>query len=382
MKHTLLVLIFVIMSISGSAQTNIIHLGKIDENDTMQAGAYRIEDEERLKPLIEELKELDNMHFSEQDKKDLAQMEVARRNASEASVITAMDAKTKELVDAINKQIAATEKKPVSSFAAEAKSRGLSPEAMKTKQIEALKQMLATTEQASKQTVRQMTPAMRSSEERYMMLKQKETFATTVNQEMYSLKHKIAALMVDGKLHDYDAVNPFRNGRAAVAKREKAKHDSQLVWGFVDERMRLVIPRRYAKVFDFNNYKNYRSQGVFEEFYDRDYRPWTTVFSAESGGAMMGMIDNDGNEVIPMKFVCHEAHHMWIEFFKTPWGEFAPITIMASPGKYLEGIIDRNGNYTLPPKYDHIEWYEALQCFGTTGDNRIYFDHNGNRLIK
>lgn len=382
MKRTLLGIIAVLLSLSVSAQVNIIHLGKIDDSDTMQAGAYRIENEERLKPLFEQLKELDKVHFSEQDKKDLAQMENARSNASEASVITAMDAKTKELVDAINKQIAATEKKPVSSFAADAKSRGISPEAMKTKQIAALKQMLATTEQAGKQTVKQMTPAMRSSEERYMMLKQKETFATTVNQEMYSLKNKIAALMVDGKLHDYDAVNQFRNGRAAVAKREPSKHGSQLVWGFVDERMRLVIPRRYAKVFDFNNYKNYRSQGVFEEFYDRDSRPWTTVFSAESGGAMMGMIDKDGNEVIPMKFVCHEAHHMWIEFFKTPWGEYAIVTIMTTPGKYLEGIIDRNGNYTMEPKYDHIEWYKDLQCFGTTGDNRIYFDHKGNRLSK
>ena len=55
---------------------------------------------------------------------------------------------------------------------------------------------------------------------------------------------------------------------------------------------------------------------------------------------------------------------------------------MTTPGNYLEGIIDREGNYTLEPTYEHIKWYKDLQCFGTTGDNRIYFDHKGNRLSK
>lgn len=382
MKRILLGIIAVLLSLSVSAQIGIIHFEKIDENDTMQAGACTKENAERMMPLAEQYQELLKVSFSEQDKKDLAQMEEARKNMSEAAVASAMDAKTKELVDAIKKQIAETEKKPVSSFASQAKQRGVTPEELKARTLEGLNKMLETTQQAGGQSVRQLTPAMRSSEERYMMLKQKEKLAASVKQEMYSLKRQMAAYMVDGKLHDYDAVRDFRHGRAAVAKREKTQHGSQLVWGFVDEQMRLVIPRRYALAFDFNNFKFYRSQGVFEEFYDRDTRPWTTVGSAESGGAMMGMIDKDGNEVIPMKFICHEAHHMWIEFFHTPWGEYAPVTIMTTPGNYLEGIIDRNGNYTMEPTYEHIEWYKDLQCFGTTGDNRIYFDHKGNRLSK
>lgn len=382
MKRILLGIIAVLLSLSVSAQIGIIHFEKIDENDTMQAGACTKENAERMKPLVEQYAELLKVSFSEQDKKDLAQMEAARKDMNEAAVATAVDAKTQEFVDAIKKQIAQTEKEPASAFATQAKLRSMTPEEFKARRLESLNKMLESTLQTSGQAIRQLTPAMRSSEERYMMLKQKEMMDVTVKQEMYNLKRQMAKYMVDGKLHDYDAVRDFRHGRAAVAKREKTQHGSQLVWGFVDEQMRLVIPRRYALAFDFNNYKNYRSQGVFEEFYDRDTRPWTTVGSAESGGAMMGMIDKDGNEVIPIKFICHEAHHMWIEFFSTPWGEYAPVTIMTTPGNYLEGIIDRNGNYTLEPTYEHIKWYKDLQCFGTTGDNRIYFDHKGNRLSK
>lgn len=381
MKRMVLALL-TLLPLAVSAQIGIIHFEKIDENDTMRAGACTKENAERMKPLADQYLELMTVSFSEQDKKDLAQMEAARKDMSEAAVATAVDAKTQELVDGIKKQIAKTEKQPASSFAAKAKQRGVTPEEMKAQTLEALNKMLETTLQTSGQTARQLTPAMRSSEERYRMLKQKEAMDATVKAEMYNLKRQMATYMVDGKLHDYDAVRDFRHGRAAVAKREKTKHGSQLVWGFVDERMRLVIPRRYALAFDFNNYKNYRSQGVFEEFYDRDTRPWTTVASAESGGVMMGMIDKDGNEVIPLKFICHEAHHMWIEFFNTPWGEYAPVTIMTTPGNYLEGIIDREGNYTLEPTYKHIVWYKDLQCFGTTGDNCIYFDHKGNRLSK
>jgi len=93
----------------------------------------------------------------------------------------------------------------------------------------------------------------------------------------------------------------------------------------------------------------------------------------------MGMIDRDGNVKIPCMFTEDEHHKVKIKFIPTPWGEYAGV-YRSQENK--EGIIDRNGNYTLPPTYSHLVWYTDLQCFGTTGDNRIYFDHKGNRLSK
>ena len=206
-------------------------------------------------------------------------------------------------------------------------------------------------------------------------LKQAEKNGTSVIGKMYDVKRQIAALMVDGKLHNYDEIRRFRHGRAAVAIREKTKNGSRLIWGFVDKQMNLVVPLKYTKVYDFNN-ANFRKHSVYDPMEDEDSKGWTTVIDKHY---LMGMIDRYGNVKIPCMFTESEHHKIKIKFIPTPWGEYAGV--YRSQEK-KEGIIDRNGNYTLPPTYSHLVWYTDLQCFGTTGDNRIYFDHKGNRLSK
>lgn len=356
--------------------------GKIDEQDTLLAGAYRVENEARLNALGEELVQLSLQRLTEHETEELEKLEKMFRESSSS----ASNQKAAKDMQMIRDKIAATEKAPDSQLAYAAKSRNMSVAEYRSKTVEGLRKMLESYEQGLAQANTNASRVEAQVRKLYDILKQKQAATTAIVPKMYAVKRRIAALMVDGKLHNYVDMRDFRHGRAAVAIRERYYSEGQRlwtyrnVWGFVDEQMRPVIPCLYERVFDFNNYKNYRSQGVFEKFYDRDDRPWTTVFPKEYGGVMMGMIDRDGREVIPVKFICHEAHHMWIEFFKTPWGEFAPVTVLITKGKYLEGIIDRNGNYTLQPSYKHLVWYDDLQCFGTTGDNRIYFDPYGNKI--
>lgn len=356
--------------------------GKIDEQDTLLAGAYRTENEARLNALGEELMQLSLQRLTPHEAEELEKLEKMLRESSS----TASNPKAQKDMQMIRDKIASTEKAPDSQLAYAARSRNMSVAEYRRQTVESLRKMLESYEQSLARANANASGAEAQVRKFYDMLKQKQAATAGIVSKMYAVKRRIAALMVDGRLHNYVDMHDFRHGRAAVAIRERFYSKGEgvwtyrNVWGFVDERMQLVIPCRYEKVFDFNNYKNYRSQGVFEKFYDRDDRPWTTVFPKEYGGGMMGMIDRDGREVIPVKFICHEAHHMWIEFFKTPWGEFAPVTVLITKGKYLEGIIDRNGNYTLKPAYDHIVWYTDLQCFGTTGDNRVYFDPYGNKI--
>lgn len=95
----------------------------------------------------------------------------------------------------------------------------------------------------------------------------------------------------------------------------------------------------------------------------------------------MGLIDGDGREVIPCRFVTHTSGYDKIVFHITPWGEYAPVQEQKG-GKY--GIIDRNGNYTLPLSRDRIIRYdydrECFSSFQSATAGTVYFDHRGNRL--
>ncbi len=393
MKHiiaTLCIHFLCLLFFAAQAQENELkvvllkHDALIDEQDTLLAGAYRAENEERLNALGMELFDLSNQRLSEREAKELAELEKLLAESSASSGTS--NPKVAEEMQMIKDKIASVENASDSELERYAKVRKVSVAEYRSRQLASLRRMLSRYEKASAKA--SVSGAEAQARNMYDLLKRKQEASAGIIPKMYAVKWQMAALMIDGKLHNYVDIHDFRHGRAAVAIRERFYSKGEgvwthrNVWGFVDEQMRLVIPCQYARVFDFNNYKNYRSKGVFEKFFDRDDRPWTTVFTLESGGGMMGMIDRDGKEMIPSKFISSEQHHEWIEFIKTPWGEYAIVTIMKGQREYVEGIIDRNGNYTLAPAYKHIVWYTDLQCFGTTGDDRIYFDHNGNRLSK
>lgn len=340
-----------------NGNVRIIPLGKIDDRDTLLFGVCRMEKMQQVDALIEKLTDFWAQTPDEETIKRL-EKEI-KRLSDDGSKKRAQQEKE------IRQRIAEIEKSPDSDFAATARATGETPAEVKRRNLERhrrdLDKLLKYDDAPRKKRLAEYQEALREAKS-----------GTGTPEDQYAVKRQIAALMVDGRLHNYENIRDFRYGRMAASR----KVNGQTLWGFIDENMRVVIPFQYRWVFDFNNRKSFKST-VFERLDDRDDRGWTSVCLDKTGN--MGMIDRDGNVKIPFKFVAHERHHPWIEFIKTPWGEVAPVTIL-SGGKYIEGIIDRNGNYTLKPAYDHIVWYTDLQCFGTTGANRIYFDPYGNKI--
>jgi hypothetical protein len=119
----------------------------------------------------------------------------------------------------------------------------------------------------------------------------------------------------------------------------------------------------------------------------RDSLGWITVGDFINQ-ELMGMIDRENNVMIPLKFFWMEDRHEWIEFFYTPEGDFAPVTVKKE-NKLLDGIIDRKGNFTLEPVYETpIFWDKKRHCFYTDREQgkkekekeRIYFNAYGEEI--
>ncbi len=375
MKRIIIGFFVLLLSLPASAQYDAdiktIWLGgdgKIDENDTLLAGAYSVDNTERFAVLFSQLLDLDGQRMSVQDRKDLKRLEEEIKKAN-GNTPTKVDAETQEMINTVKSQIASVEKEPASNYAQQAKSKKCTPEEAKQAYLKHLQRMLASLQGATSNN----SKANSALQQQYERLKERESADAGIKTKMYAVKRQMAALMVDGKLHDYAEIRQYRHGRVAVAVWEQGTDEKRLIWGFADKQMRLVIPCQYTKVYDFNN-ANFRKQSVYDPMEDEDTRGWTSVIDRNY---QMGMIDRDGNVKIPCRFTENENHKIKIKFISTPWGEYAGVY---RGGK--EGIIDRNGNYTLAPTYEHLVWYDDLQCFGTTGSNRIYFDHKGNRLSK
>ncbi len=204
------------------------------------------------------------------------------------------------------------------------------------------------------------------------------------NEKKYALKHRFAALAVDGKLHGYTRVRSFRHGRAAVCREEYKPENGMTLqyWGFIDESVREVVPCIYYRVCDFYNITHNASVFVSRE--DADTRGWTTVWKSTGNGLVQGMVDKDGKMKIPCKFAVLEEGEQYqrIIFNQTAQGEFAAVCDYET-NKY--GIIDRQGNYTMQSAEKHtIYWYTDIQCFGyRTDDGKLVtFDAYGRSVKK
>lgn len=197
-----------------------------------------------------------------------------------------------------------------------------------------------------------------------------DDFASRLTPEQKAaFKEKVRQLAVGKKL--WKDARGFRYGRAAVF--------SDSGWGFIDTDGREVIPCKYAQVYNFRNQNHTLSEAMTGNK-DKDSRMWTTVIVAVKGeGYNAGMVDANGREVIPTKFIPHSSGYDQIVFLQTPWGEYARVQERASK---KHGIIDRSGNYTLPPTYtDIILWNEERRCFNVydaAAKRSTYFDYQGN----
>lgn len=340
------------------SKMQIVPLRKIDARDTLLYGVCRAEKMQQVDVLIKKLTELWARTPDAETIKSL-EKEVKRLSDNGSK-------KRAEQEKEIRQWIAEIEQSSDSDWVATARATGETAGEVKRRNLERHRKDL------DKLLKYDDTPRQKELAKYQEALRQAKS-ANGSTEEQYTVKREIASLMVDGRLHDYEEVRDFYHGRAA-ASREVNK---QTLWGFIDENARVVIPFQYRWVYDFNNRKPFNSS-AFEVIKDQDDRGWTSVRYAKNG--LMGMIDRDGNVTIPYKFIYDEHRHGAIIFIKTHGGEFAPVCVLLKGGVKKEGIIDRNGNYTLKPIHDHIVYYDDLQCFGTTGKNCVYFDPYGNKI--
>ena len=173
------------------------------------------------------------------------------------------------------------------------------------------------------------------------------------------IKNNLQKYLLGGRLWGFSAARDFRNGFAAVARKDRNGDEH---WGFVNRKGLLAIPCRWDDVFNFNN-QRYYSLSVWDRPEDEDDRPWTSVRQ----GGNVGMIDTLGVVRIPVKYPY--LSRAQIVFIKTGKGELAAVR---DPRTRKWGLIDRAGNWYKPPfSADELDWDRA---------KGVFFDADGKEI--
>ena len=158
------------------------------------------------------------------------------------------------------------------------------------------------------------------------------------------IKNNLQKYLLGGRLWGFSAARDFRNGFAAVARKDRNGDEH---WGFVNRKGLLAIPCRWDEVFNFNN-QRYYSLSVWDRPEDEDNRPWTSVRQ----GGNVGMIYTLGVVRIPVKYPYFSRAQ--IVFIKTGKGELAAVR---DPQTRKWGLIDRAGNwYKQPFSAGELDW--------------------------
>ena len=165
------------------------------------------------------------------------------------------------------------------------------------------------------------------------------------------IKNNLQKYLLGGRLWGFSAARDFRNGFAAVARKDRNGDEH---WGFVNRAGVLAIPCQWDEVFNFNN-QRYYSLSVWDRPEDEDNRPWTSVRQ----GGNVGMIDTLGVVRIPVKYPYFSRAQ--IVFIKTGKGELAAVR---DPQTRKWGLIDRAGNwYKQPFSAGELDWDRAKGVF-------------------
>ena len=168
---------------------------------------------------------------------------------------------------------------------------------------------------------------------------------------LMTIKTSISKECGGGKLWCFSSLREPRHGLVAVARKDAAGNRK---WGFMSMTGRMVVPCLYDDVLDFNN-RRYWSYSGFDDRPDEDERPWTVVRK----GDRIGMIDNTGKVMVPIVFGLYQGVEKMI-FHMTPKGELAAA---GDPQTKKHGLIDRQGNWVIPPKYEELAWDGEGNCF-------------------
>lgn len=173
------------------------------------------------------------------------------------------------------------------------------------------------------------------------------------------IKRNLQKYVLGGRLWGFDAVRDFRNGFAAVARKDSNGDEH---WGFVNRAGRLAIPCQWDDVFNFNNQRYYRLS-VWDSPEDDDDRPWTSVRQ----GNNVGMIDTLGVVRIPVRYPYNKRAQ--VVFYRTPAGELAAVR---DPQTRKWGFIGRDAAWVVKPfTSDEPEWDEEQGCFVDTAGAQI-----------
>ena len=165
------------------------------------------------------------------------------------------------------------------------------------------------------------------------------------------IKNNLQKYLLGGRLWGFSAARDFRNGFAAVARKDRNGDEH---WGFVNRKGLLAIPCRWDEVFNFNN-QRYYSLSVWDRPEDEDNRPWTSVRQ----GGNVGMIDTLGVVRIPVKYPYFSRAQ--IVFIKTGKGELAAVR---DPQTRKWGLIDRAGGWVVKPfSAGELDWDRAKGVF-------------------
>ena len=348
----------------------------IDEHDTMFMGFFPWEAKRTAIQLICSVfpNHFDIRSFSYYEYIDTKRfLEEARRTP---------DPEVTKRVAAAREELSRLRETPDREFAVVAKARGVSPKRYRREQVQILEDLIAKMEERNSQAYIDKTLA--DAEER---LRRLNALKEEIAKEKYKFKHHVASMTIDGKLYNYnDWATPFNRGLLPVYQRDK-ENERRRRWGVINDKVQEVVPCRYGWI---SNIPYSREEGwrigwgnkIEMVFYYPDPRGWITVGDFYNLH-LMGMVDREGKERIPLRFVKAEGRHRIIEFFSADVSEedFAPVTVQRN-GKLLDGIIDRSGNFTLAPVHETpIFWDKKRQCFYTgDGKARIYFDARGKKL--
>ena len=165
------------------------------------------------------------------------------------------------------------------------------------------------------------------------------------------IKRNLQKYLLGGRLWGFSAARDFRNGFAAVARKDR---DGDEHWGFVNRAGRLAIPCQWDDVFNFNN-QRYYSLSVWDAPEDEDDRPWTSVRKEHN----VGMIDTLGVVRIPVRYPY--SRRAQVVFYRTKRGELAAVR---DPQTRKWGFIDRSAAWVVKPfTADEPEWDAERTCF-------------------
>ena len=171
------------------------------------------------------------------------------------------------------------------------------------------------------------------------------------DERLLLIKRNLQKYLLGGRLWGFSAARDFRNGFAAVARKDR---DGDEHWGFVNRAGRLAIACRWDDVFNFNN-QRYYSLSVWDAPEDDDDRPWTSVRQGDN----VGMIDTLGVVRIPVRYPY--SRRAQVVFRRTSAGELAAVR---DPQTRKWGFIGRDAAWVVKPfTSDEPEWDAEQVCF-------------------